>query len=205
MHFDCRCSISVLCVSCIDENVAVAGLFSPKIALLDKRTGEKPVSINQIHKRAVLDLTVKSPGSNVIFTGSEDGTVSAFDMRKNEVFKKNMLDPTQEKIYPLKIGGNDQIFPRMLFAGDTIGNVHVMDTDDLSTIASYPITTTSGKSHKITGLSVGAGAVFTCSHNGFVDVMNPSNPPNRISSVKCISKELTAVCINFILSNSTIF
>lgn len=189
----------MLCITCIDENVAVAGLFSPDIVILDTRVGNAPVATHRVHKKSVLDITHPKPGSHMLYTTSEDRHLAAFDMRAGQLRRRKHLNHVAPNMpYALSLAANNDFCPHALYAGDTHGNLHLFDMRTLQKLSSTSLWP-AGKGSKVTGLALSPAGLFACSEGGNINIMNPSFPPTQVATIASSTASLTGVNLKLFL------
>lgn len=149
-----------------EPGLLVAGGYDKKVYHIDPRSCEI-IDVKKYHQRPVLCLAVDD---KFVVTGSEDKTVKVFDRRANKVFKTLEFEE-----YPMSLDyGQDQ-----LWVGDKGGSLHLIDaTDgDFNIVQSYPDV----HKGKVTGVKRTHGAIYTCSTDKTINVLEPTVDPGVIS------------------------
>ncbi|XP_046544819.1 F-box/WD repeat-containing protein 9-like [Haliotis rubra] len=121
------------------------------------------------HRKPVLCVAVDD---QFIITGSEDKTICIYDRRADKNYKRLELDT-----YPLDMSyGNNQ-----LWFGDKQGFLHLLDTSHgaFDLVEKFDV----GHKSKLTGVTHNLGAVYTCSTDHTVKVLEPSRDPGVIATL----------------------
>ncbi|GFS04808.1 F-box/WD repeat-containing protein 9 [Elysia marginata] len=174
--YKCQSAVAVLSLYA-EENHIFAGCFNKKLYCIDRRTSE--IKQRAFHKRAVVCVT---GNDKYIISGSEDKRISIFDRRADKIFKMLKLESL-----PLCLSYHDN----QLWFGDRTGTLHLHDGTDGSFkhIGSYDI----GHTKRLLGVINTSGAVFTCSGDGTVKVLEPTRDPVVVASLKSHKKEVADV------------
>lgn len=187
-------------MACIDENVTVVGLFSPEILMFDKRADSAPVQTHRIHKASVLDIRLNQFRGNTLYSASEDRTVATFDLKAGEISCRKKLHAADEKAYALCLAINDDICPYALYAGDTLGNVHLLDGRTLKRLSTNELCVPEMVgSRKVRDMAMAPGTLVATFESGDIRIMNPTCPPNFVTSVKATTSNITRVSTRAIL------
>ncbi|XP_033738875.1 F-box/WD repeat-containing protein 9-like [Pecten maximus] len=162
--FKCRSAILGLHV---EPNWIVAAGYNQFLYMIDPRdgTGQK----KKFHRRPVLCVVADD---KYVISGSEDKTMAIYDRRAGRVYKTLQ---TESYAMSLSFGHNQ------LWMGDREGQVHLYDTTNGSfdIVQSYDV----GHTGKVTGVHYTTGALFTCSTDKTVKVLEPSRNPEVISTL----------------------
>ncbi|XP_059149368.1 F-box/WD repeat-containing protein 9-like [Physella acuta] len=179
---DCKLVSSFKCKSPVlslyaEENEIVASCFDKKVYFIDRRTSN--VRSRTFHTKPVLCVT---GNDNFILSGSEDKSISIYDRRAGKIFMMFKLDS-----YPLcmSYSGNQ------LWFGDKSGHLHLHDgTEGVFQYAGfYNVSHT----EKITGVINTPGAIFTCSGDRTVKVLEPTKEPDVIATLSVHNKEIAKI------------
>ncbi|KAK3790250.1 hypothetical protein RRG08_034814 [Elysia crispata] len=174
--YKCQSAVAVLSLYA-EENDIFAGCFNKKVFFIDRRDSE--IKPRTFHNRAVVCIT---GNEKYIISGSEDKRISIFDRRADKIFKMIKLESL-----PLCLSYHDN----QLWFGDRTGTLHLHDGTDGSFkhIGSYNI----GHTKRLLGVINTSGAVFTCSGDGTVKVLEPTRDPCVLASLKSHKKEVADV------------
>ncbi|XP_013079275.2 F-box/WD repeat-containing protein 9-like isoform X1 [Biomphalaria glabrata] len=171
-----KCKAPVLSLYA-EDNEIVASCFDKKVYFIDRRTSA--VRSRVFHTKPVLCVT---GSDHFIISGSEDKSISIFERRAGKIFMMFKLDK-----YPLCLSySNNQ-----LWFGDVSGNLHLHDgTEDVfQYIGTYNV----GHTEKMTGLITTPGAIFTCSGDKSIKVLDPTREPTSIASINVHKKEIAKI------------
>lgn len=174
--YKCQAAGAVLSLYA-EENEIFAGCFNKKVYFIDRRNSN--IRPRAFHNRAVVCIT---GNDKYIISGSEDKRISIFDRRADKIFKMLKLESL-----PLCLSYHDN----QLWFGDRTGTLHLHDGTDGSFkhIGSYDI----GHTKRLLGVINTSGAVFTCSGDGTVKVLEPTRDPTVLASLKSHKKEVADV------------
>lgn len=164
---DFKCKSAVLGLH-MEENQIYAAGYNSRTYILDPRSGE--VTWKKVHKQPVLCLKANP---DYIITGSEDKTVVIFDRRADEVYKTIELEDT----YAMCISySNNQ-----LWIGDKNGQIHVYDAQygKFELVKTFDV----GHAEKVTGICYTPGALFTCSTDSKIKILEPNLDPGVINTL----------------------
>ncbi|GFN90348.1 F-box/WD repeat-containing protein 9 [Plakobranchus ocellatus] len=173
---DYKCTSAILSLFA-EEDEVFASCFDKKIYFIDRRSSN--LSFRVFHTKAVLCIT---GNDKYIISGSEDKRIAIFDRRAGKIYKIFKLES-----YPLCLSYYDN----QLWFGDRTGILHLHDGTDgmFKHIGSYDI----GHTQKMTGVINTSGAVFTCSGDGTVKVLEPTREPDVLTSLTSHKKEVADV------------
>lgn len=172
-----KCKSAVLALH-YEPQFMAAGGFDKKVYHIDPRTATI-IAEKRIHKKPVLDVTAND---KFIITGSEDSTIAIYDRRADAVLKTLELAE-----YPMSMSYHTD----QLWVGDKSGLLHLIDANDgdFSVVETYNV----GHSGKITGVHQTTGALFTCSTDNTIKVLEPNADPGPITTLKKHTAEVASM------------
>ncbi|XP_041359838.1 F-box/WD repeat-containing protein 9-like [Gigantopelta aegis] len=161
-----KCKSAVLDIH-IEPNGIIAAGYDSRLYLVDPREGA--VTSMKIHKRPVLCLSVDD---HFIVSGSEDKTISVFDRTAGKVMKTVELES-----FPMCLHCMDN----QLWIGDKGGKLNLCDTTGgvFHLVDTYEV----GHLGKVTGIVSTRGALYTCSTDRTVKILEPTRNPDTINTL----------------------
>ncbi|CAL1539616.1 unnamed protein product [Lymnaea stagnalis] len=178
----CKLTNSFKCKSPVlslyaEDNEVVASCYDKKVYFIDQRTSS--VKSRVFHTRAVLCVT---GNENFILSGSEDKSISIFDRRAGKIFMMFKLAS-----YPLCLSYSCN----QLWFGDNSGNLNLHDGTEgvFQYVGSFDV----GHTKKVTAVINTPGAIFTCSGDKTVKVLEPTRDPGVITSLNVHEREIAKI------------
>ncbi|XP_021353870.1 F-box/WD repeat-containing protein 9-like [Mizuhopecten yessoensis] len=163
-QFKCKSAILGLHA---EPNWLVGAGYNQFLYMIDPRygTGQK----KKFHRRPVLCVVADD---KYIISGSEDKTMAIYDRRAARVYKT-----IQTESYAMDLSFSHN----QLWMGDKEGKVHLYDTTHgrFEKVESYDV----GHSGKVTGVHYTTGALFTCSTDKTIKVLEPNRNPGVITTL----------------------
>nr|XP_022313045.1 uncharacterized protein LOC111118050 [Crassostrea virginica] len=162
-----KCKSAVLGVHFEANQIFAAG-YDRHVYMVDPREGE--VHRKRYHRRPVLCLAADD---KYVVTGSEDKTIAVFDRRAGQVYKTMQLES-----YAMDISfGHDQ-----LWVADKDGRLQLYDASlgQFEHILTFDV----GHKGKATGVVYTPGALFSCSTDSTIKVLEPSVNPEAYTTIK---------------------
>ena len=166
---------AVLCTH-YENNALFAGGYDKKVYHFDPRISEMVCPPKRYHKQPVLSLLAND---QFLITASEDKNIVVYDRRADAIFKTLTLAE-----YPMCMGAwQDQ-----LWVGDKIGLIHLIDTTDgdFNIVETYDV----GHKGKVTDIIQTTGALFTCSTDKTVKVLEPCLSPAQPKVITTLEQHI---------------
>lgn len=150
-----------------EPNWIVAAGYNQFLYMIDPRSGSGEKK--KFHRRPVLCVVADD---EYVISGSEDKTMAIFDRRAGRVYKTIQ---TESYAMDLSFGHNQ------LWMGDKEGQIHLYDTThgSFEIVQSYDV----GHTGKVTGIQYNTGALFTCSTDRTIKILEPTRNPGVISTL----------------------
>lgn len=194
-----KCGMTALSVIS-DENMVMAGLYSPKVLIFDPRVGPTSVKEYIAHRGPVLVL---ESHDNFVVSASEDRTLAVWDKRMGCLTQRDIRLPNRYHAYPVSLKWENS----SLYAGDSKGTLHLLDVNNFKTVGTYelwpqPVSTVPAS--KVTAIAHSVGGLICCSDRGEIKFLFPSDPPQEFHMLQSATVDITELQYqNNILAIST--
>ncbi|KAK3091231.1 hypothetical protein FSP39_018130 [Pinctada imbricata] len=171
-----KCRSAVLSLH-MEENTVIGAGYDQQIYTIDTRTND--VHRKKYHRRPVLSLKADD---KYVISGSEDKTVAIFDRRAGHVYKTIQMES-----YAMDLSFGHQ----QLWISDKEGKIHLYDATlgQFEFIQTYDV----GHTGKATGIIYTPGALFTCSTDKTIKILEPSRNPGPIQTLTAHDAEVARI------------